>query len=121
MVKSFLAARKTLGANQDDPFASFVYTDDFDFFTPCDELTTKGGELWRTQMNEMNVWMSAKVGAGTVIDSIGGRFVLNGGYSCLVPNKKTRCITECKRALGAEGITRDELISTTRSSFTLTI
>jgi hypothetical protein len=112
VVQNLLAAREaTLGEGQGDPFCALLYTDDFDFFFPCTQLNAVGLKIWRQQVNDQNVWMSQKVGAGTIIDSIGGRFVLNGGFSCLVPNKKTRCSQECIKALSSEGITRDELVA----------
>eukprot|EP00966_Prymnesium_polylepis_P253230 5852824-Prymnesium_polylepis.1 len=58
----FLEERKVIGPNQDDPFAAFLYTDDFDMIFPGPELCAFGADV---QMHEMNIWMSAKVGAGT--------------------------------------------------------
>ena len=103
--------RAALGDAEADPFKGWLYTDDFTMFFIGAWLAASGAALWRSMMNEANIWMSKKVGAGTVIDSHGGRFVLNGGFTCLTPSKRARGIATAHTAL-ANGITVDELVAT---------
>ena len=97
---------QTLGQAHADPFWCTLYTDDFDKFFCCLELLTVGAEMWRAMTSWANIWMSAKVGAGTIINSHGGRYVLSGGFGCLTPNKVLRCTTACLDALG-DGLDRE--------------
>ena len=103
--------RDALGTNEADPFKGWLYTDDFTMFFVGAWLAAAGAALWRSIVNEANIWMSKKVGAGTVIDSHGGRFVLNAGYTCLTPSKRARGIASATTALSA-GVTVDELVAT---------
>ena len=103
--------RAALGGFEADPFIGWLYTDDFTMFFIGAWLAAMGAALWRRIVNEANIWMSKKVGAGTVIDSHGGRFVLNGGFTCLTPTKRVRGIATATAAI-TRGITVDELIAT---------
>ena len=58
--------------------------------------------IWRSISRQSNFWLSTKCGAGTVIDFIGGRMVLNGGYGCVPPVKQARAICDTMTAL--EGV-----------------
>jgi hypothetical protein len=103
--------RATLGIAQAQPFIGWLYTDDFTMFFIGAWLAAMGANLWRAIVDEANIWMSKKVGAGTVIDSHGGRFVLSGGFTCLAPTKRARGIASATAAM-THGITVDELIAT---------
>ena len=46
--------------------------------------------------NKANYWLSEKASEGTVIDFIGGRLVLNGGFGCLSPSKHARAVADCR-------------------------
>lgn len=60
--------------------------------------------------NKANYWLSEKAGAGTVVDFIGGRLVLNGGFGCLSPSKHARAVADSMTV--CEGtITREALES----------
>ena len=100
--------RQRLGPTQADPFYATLYTDDFTKLFATPTLGAVGAHLWRCLTDGMGIWMSSKVGAGTVIDSHGTRLVLNGGFGCLSPDKRARGRKMCTRAL-TDGITRDEL------------
>jgi hypothetical protein len=110
-LQQLLAERAaTLGAHQARPFATSGYTDDYklDFLGP--ELLAAGSLIWRSMCREGNYWLSAKACAGTVVDYIGGRLVLNGGFGCLSPTKHARAVSNSMAYL--EGaLSRDELES----------
>ena len=93
-----------------DPFCGYLYTDDFAKFFVGPWLGAMGAQRWRQLLSDANVWVSAKTGAGTVIHSHGARYVLNGGFTCLTPNKHARGI-ECAYKALTEGVTRDELVA----------
>ena len=54
------------------------------------QLAAHGAYTRRKMAAEMKFWMSAKAGAGTVLDYIGGRNVLSGGFGTLTPTKRLR-------------------------------
>tara|TARA_B110000503_G_scaffold47688_1_gene77649 strand:- start:114 stop:5735 length:5622 start_codon:yes stop_codon:yes gene_type:complete len=93
-----------------DPFVGYLYTDDFAKFFVGPLLGALGAQKWRQLLHDANVWVSAKTGAGTVIHSHGGRYVLNGGFTCLIPNKHARGVAAAQQAL-TTGVTRDELVA----------
>ena len=108
LVEALRLRKQHLGPHDADPFLAYLYTDDFAKWFVGPRLAALGTQAWRRILNDANVWVSAKVGFGTVIHSHGGRFVLNAGYTCLTPNKLARGIDTACTALSA-GITRDEL------------
>ena len=108
LVEALRLRRQHLGPHDADPFLAYLYTDDFAKWFVGPWLAALGTQAWRRILNDANIWVSAKVGFGTIIHSHGGRFVLNAGYTCLTPNKLARGIDTACTALSA-GITRDEL------------
>jgi hypothetical protein len=107
-----LVAERTakLGAHQARPFATSGYTDDYAHVYVGPELFAAGTLIWRTICGKANYWLSAKACAGTVLDYIGGRVALNGGFGCLSPSKHARAVADSTAT--AEGrITREELES----------
>ena len=66
--------------------------------------------VWRTACRECNYWLSEKACAGTVLDYIGGRLVLNGGFGCISPSKRARAIADSEAAIGGR-LTREQLES----------
>ena len=106
-----LAERRTaLGHSQARPFWAAVYTDDFDHTFIGPELAARGALEFNAMNTEANIRMSDKEGAGTVIDFIGGRTVLNGGFGCLPPAKRARALLECREA-HAGRLTHDEYMA----------
>ena len=61
--------------------------------------------------NKANYWLSEKASEGTVIDFIGGRLVLNGGFGCLSPSKHARAVADSMAVCGGHTITREALES----------
>ena len=53
---------------------------------------------------------SEKACAGTVLDYIGGRLVLNGGFGCITPSKRARAIAYLEAAIDGR-LTREQLES----------
>lgn len=89
----------TLGYEQAHPFGTFEFTDDF-LDHSCDiQLTAHGAVTRRRIAKQLNLWMSSKNEAGTVVDYIGGRHVISGGFGTLSPEKRTRCVQQCTEAL----------------------
>ena len=83
-----------LGAAHARPFTTSGYTDDYKFAYVGPELLAVGTLIWRTMCKRANYWLSAKANAGTVLDYIGGREILNGGYGCVNPSKHARAIAD---------------------------
>ena len=91
-----------LGPAEARPFVTDGYTDDYEVTAIGDELWSVAADLWVEQNVEANFWLSAKAGAGTVIDFIGGRKVLNGGFGCMPPTKQARAIAMTEAAARSE-------------------
>ena len=110
-LQALLAERATqLGPRQARPFKTGGYTDDYEFEFVGPELFAAGARIWTDMCGKANYWLSEKAGAGTVIDFIGGRLVLNGGFGCLAPSKHARAVADSM--LVCEGaITREALES----------
>ena len=111
-LKQLLEERRVkLGAAQARPFFRAPFTDDIFQIYLGAELGAMGVFLFRRQCSRARLRMSSKVGGGTIIDWVGARHVLNGGFGCLAPVKRARAVLECARALANES-TLDQLIST---------
>ena len=110
-LQALLAERaRVLGSHQARPFSTAGYTDDYAIKYVGPELSSVGTSIWRSCNRKANYWLSAKCGAGTVIDFIGGREVLNGGFGCMPPTKHTRAIHDTIEAIEGR-ITREQLES----------
>ncbi|KOO32751.1 hypothetical protein Ctob_016308 [Chrysochromulina tobinii] len=110
-LRALLAERAaTLGPRQARPFDTSGYTDDYKLEFVGPELLAAGARLWRTACRECNYWLSEKACAGTVLDYIGGRLVLNGGFGCISPSKRARAIADSEAAIGGR-LTREQLES----------
>ena len=113
-LRALLAERKReLGPRHSRPFTTSGYTDDFKYVCIGPELLAAGALIWRTMCSKANFWLSAKAGAGTVIDYIGGRLVLNGGYGCLSPTKHARAVADTQSAI--DGTISRELLESHNS------
>jgi 8-oxo-dGTP pyrophosphatase MutT (NUDIX family) len=111
-LKALLAEREAkLGALQARPYYRSPFTDDIFQNYIGTEMAAMGVYLLRRQCNNARLRMSSKVGAGTVIDYVGARHMLSGGFGCLTPVKRARALFECTRAMGGNS-TLDQLIST---------
>ena len=110
-LQALLAERATrLGPSQARPFKTSGYTDDYEFEFVGPELFAAGARIWIGMCDKANYWLSEKAGAGTVVDFIGGRLVLNGGFGCLSPSKHARAVADSMTV--CEGtITREALES----------
>ena len=93
------------------PFAMGVYTDDFRTSYACVRVAAHGQLTLRLMARECNLLMSSKVGCGTVVDTIGGRSVITGGFGCLSPFKRSRFIAEAADFMQG-ALTREEATST---------
>eukprot|EP00900_Chrysochromulina_parva_P014812 jgi/Chrpa1/23331/Chrysochromulina_OHIO_Genome00028025-RA len=94
-LQALLAERAaSLGPRQARPFKTSGYTDDYEFEFVGPELFAAGARIWDDTCAKANYWLSEKASAGTVIDFIGGRLVLNGGFGCLSPSKHARAVTD---------------------------
>jgi hypothetical protein len=93
--------RLVLGEQHATPFWADLFTDDFQFHFISPELMAPGMAAWHDHNVDGGVEMCkiAKKGAGTVIDAIGARNVLNGGFGVLTQTKRLRVITDCQLAL----------------------
>ena len=108
-LKNLLAARRSrLGPSQARPYWAAPFTDDIVFAFVGIDLAVAGLHLWTAQCASTNVWMSQKKGCGTVIDWIGGRYVLSAGWGCLTPAKRARAVADSTAAIDNQ-LTRDEL------------
>ena len=77
--------RLGMGSHQARLYYAMVYTDDFGFFNLGAFYCAVGMHLWRAMCFCARLWMSPKVGAGSIMDIIGARVVLNGGFGCFEP------------------------------------
>ena len=110
-LRALLAERAaTLGPRQARPFKTSGYTDDYEFEFVGPELFAAGARIWIDMCHKANYWLSEKASAGTVIDFIGGRLVLNGGFGCLSPSKHARAVADSMAVCGGT-ITREALES----------
>eukprot|EP00965_Chrysotila_dentata_P061914 2051251-Pleurochrysis_carterae.AAC.1 len=64
-------------------------------------MAAAAARLWCDLNNQSNLWMCKphKKSVGTVVDWIGGRYVLNAGFGCLTDAKRQRGILACASAL----------------------
>lgn len=104
--------RHVLGPSQARPFWAGVYTDDFQFYFISVDLAVIGVLLWNEQNSSGKITMCKphKKQLGTVVDAIGARNVLNGGFGCTIPSKRARAIVNCSLALQGK-LSRDEFES----------
>ena len=110
-LRKLLAERADkIGPRHARPFITAGYSDDYYFAYVGPELAAAGTRLWRDIASKTNFWLSTKSGAGTVIDFIGGRLVLNGGFGCLPPSKHARAVADTIATLEGR-ITRERLES----------
>ena len=105
--KAYAARKSKLGSHQARPFWAAVYTDNFDFSFCASDLAALGTMVWRQMNARAGIELQSTIIYGTCTDWIGGRFVLQGGFGCLTPSKRTRAIEQCQKAL-AGNITREE-------------
>ena len=107
-LRTLLAEReRKLGYENAHPFGTFEFTDDF-FDVACAIDLSAHGALTRRQMaKELGLWMSRKTSCGTVVDYIGGRHVLAGGFGTVSPPKRARCVGQSVLALRGS-LSRDE-------------
>jgi hypothetical protein len=97
-----------LGAAQARPYWAAPFTDDIIFYFVGVDMAVAGLHLWTRQCHEVNLWMSTKKSCGTVVDWIGGRYVLTAGFGCLSPAKRARAVADSTAAIAGE-LTRDQL------------
>ena len=108
-LRALLAERAAkLGPQQARPFDTCGYSDDFKFEFVGPELLAAGALIWRTACGKANFWLSEKAGVGTVLDYIGGRLILNGGFGCISPSKRARAIADSMAAIDGR-LTREQL------------
>ena len=93
--------RTKLGKAQARPYWAGSFTDDVDILTVHPDLTAAGARIWDELCASANIWMCAmsKKQAGTVIQWIGPRYVVNGGYGYVGDVKRTRALVGCTAAL----------------------
>ena len=108
-LQALLAERSArLGPRQARPFKTSGYTDDYEFEFIGPDLFAVGARTWIDMCAKANYWLSDKASAGTVIDFIGGRLVLNGGFGCLSPSKHARAVADstsvCEGAITREAL-----------------
>ena len=112
-LQALVAERRiALGEEQAQPFWADYFTDDFQFHYVGPELMAAGTLVWHELNSEALVEMCEihKKGAGTIIDAIGARNVLNGGFGVLTQSKRLRVISDCQLAL-AGSLTRERFES----------
>ena len=90
-----------LGPTHARPFWSDLYTDDYTFAYLSADLAAQGTAEWHALNKEARVEMAAidKKGGGTVVDCIGARHVLSGGFGTVTPAKRARVLSACSMAL----------------------
>ena len=95
--------REQLSHEDARPFWADFFTDDYFFKCISPELAAKGAALWQsmTRRGRIRMCSGRKKGLGTVIDAIGARNVLSGGFGTLIPAKRMRALAEC--ALAVQG------------------
>ena len=110
-LQALLAERAAImGPRQARPYDTSGYTDDYKLEFVGPELLAAGARIWRTECRKANYWLSEKACAGTVLDYIGGRLVLNGGFGCITPSKRARAIADSEAAINGR-CTREQLES----------
>ena len=120
-LQALLAERAAaLGPKQARPYDTSGYTDDYKLEFVGPELLAAGARIWRTECRKANYWLSEKACAGTVLDYIGGRLVLNGGFGCITPSKRARAMADSKAAIDGRLIRANSSSRTTRSWCTCT-
>lgn len=88
-----------LGPHEGDPFWAAPYTDDYAHIYLDHMVGVAGVQLELEMAEEAKLWMAPKYSLSTVLNWIGGRLVLNGFFSTLPADKRTRAITDCIGAL----------------------
>ena len=96
-----------LGFEQARPFWAAVYTDNFDFTFCASDLAAIGTTIWRQMNARAKIELQTDIIYGTCTSWIGGRYVLQGGFGCLPPSKRSRAMQECRAALEGRA-TREE-------------
>jgi hypothetical protein len=91
-----------LGRDAARPFWGAVYTDNFDFTYIGAEMFAFGTSAWKRMNADANIRLQDVNQAGTCIDWIGGRTVLNAGIGCLTPSKLARAVVNNKAAAQGE-------------------
>ncbi len=82
------------------PYSGKVYTNNFDMLFIGVEMLLKGINIWRTMCDRAKIWPSPEaIIIGTCVLWIGGHYILNGGFGCLVLSKHQRVIDACTAAL----------------------
>ena len=92
---------ETLSPLDARPFWADFFTDDYQFHFVSPSLAAKGAVLWNdmTDRGRIRMCSGVKKGLGTVVDGIGARNVLSGGFGTLLPAKRMRALTECSLAI----------------------
>ena len=96
-----------LGRVQARPFWAGVYTDNFDLSFMASELAATGTLIWKSMNADSNIWLQDHVQYGTCVTFIGGRCVNGAGFGCVVPSKKERALSACRKALAGK-LSREE-------------
>ena len=92
---------EALGWQQSAPFHADVYSDDYQVWAISPSLAALLAAHWSNRNVESRImWCPVtKKAAGTVIDAIGARNVISGGFGVLLPGKRSRVLAECHLAL----------------------
>ena len=110
-LQRLLAERaEKLGPLHARPYCTSGYTDDYGLVCVGPELSAFATLIWRQCCKKVGYELSAKAGAGTVFDIIGGRIVLNGGFGCLPAAKHARAVHDTEQAIAGD-ISRERLES----------
>ena len=90
-----------LGPDQARPFYGDLFTDDHQFHVLGPQLLAKALAVWDRMHSKANIKMCdlVKKGLGTVIDAIGARNVISGGFGVLTPGKRVRVLAESRLAI----------------------
>ena len=91
-----------LGRVQARPFWAGVYTDNFDFSFMASQLAATGTLIWKSMNADSNIWLQDHVQYGTCVTFIGGRCVNGAGFGCVVPSKRERALSACRKALAGK-------------------
>lgn len=107
MQEAYERRKQELGLQQARPFWAAVYTDNFDCTFCASDLAAIGTMIWRHMNARAQIELQPKIIYGTCTTWIGGRYVLQGGFGCLPPSKRSRALQQCRAALAGEA-TREE-------------
>ena len=111
--RQLLEARaERFGPLQARAFWGSSFTDDVILLTLGTRATIVGTDLWDKSCYKCNIRMTdfVKRVVGTAPLHIGARFVLNGHFGCVPPDKRARCLAGIRAALEGRAI-RDEFES----------